>query len=472
MDFQSIVDSMHAMTCVVSVEKVDEDRYGKIRLVTGNRAYIDSIEKPAPGVEMLKTKFTPNSEYTDYMTRDLNFEDFCYRAAVKKKCLNSYVHPERFDVWFNMNFIPLDADDGNLCYCLYMMEINFYADTERMSTISGDVASSVLEAILKIRGALDFKAVMRDVIKDIRKLCYAEYCCILTFDDVNGECAVLCEDMSDDTELVSMNNYIDDKFNDLVATWEDTIGGSNCLIVKNEQDLEYVREKNPAWYESLKAAKINNIVLFPLKSHNRLLAYMWVINFDPEYTVKIKETLELATFILGSELGNHIMFDRLRVLSSKDMLTGVFNRNEMNNYVDMVSTDTNGWYKNLGVVFIDLNGLKVVNDEKGHDAGDKLLRDATNALREVFSEEMIFRAGGDEFTIIVEDTTPEDLKLQVEKTKEVSRKYDHLSLAIGYSLADEGSDIRKALHEADENMFKDKHEYYMAHPELKERVKR
>jgi diguanylate cyclase (GGDEF)-like protein len=166
------------------------------------------------------------------------------------------------------------------------------------------------------------------------------------------------------------------------------------------------------------------------------------------------------------------MFDRLRVLSSRDMLTGVFNRNEMNNYVDMVSTDTNGWYKNLGVVFIDLNGLKVVNDEKGHDAGDKLLRDATNALREVFSEEMIFRAGGDEFTIIVEDTTPEDLKLQVEKTKEVSRKYDHLSLAIGYSLADEGGDIRKALHEADENMFKDKHEYYMAHPELKERVKR
>ena len=47
MDFQNVVDSIGAMTCVMSVEKL-EDGYGEIRVVTGNRAYIDSIEKPTP----------------------------------------------------------------------------------------------------------------------------------------------------------------------------------------------------------------------------------------------------------------------------------------------------------------------------------------------------------------------------------------------------------------------------------------
>ncbi len=160
MDFQSIVDSMAAMTCVVSVEKLDGGGYGKIRIVTGNRAYIDSIEKPAGGVEMLTDKFVPNSEYTCYLTRDLNFEDYCYRSAVEKKCLHSYVHPDRFDVWFNMTFLPLLPDDGNICYCTYTMEINFKADSGRLSNVSADIASRVLETCIKLRGTTEFALTM------------------------------------------------------------------------------------------------------------------------------------------------------------------------------------------------------------------------------------------------------------------------------------------------------------------------
>lgn len=85
MDFQKYVDGFGAMTCVVSVENKGNGNYGKLRIVAGNEPYVSSIENPAPGVEMMTTTFTPNTEYTNYMTRDLNFEDFCYRAAVEKK---------------------------------------------------------------------------------------------------------------------------------------------------------------------------------------------------------------------------------------------------------------------------------------------------------------------------------------------------------------------------------------------------
>ena len=85
MDFQKVADSMAAMTCIISVEKLPDGGCGEIRIVTGNKAYIDSIEKPMQDVQMLTRKFVPNSLYTNYLTRDLNFEDFCYRSAVQKK---------------------------------------------------------------------------------------------------------------------------------------------------------------------------------------------------------------------------------------------------------------------------------------------------------------------------------------------------------------------------------------------------
>ena len=104
MNFQSFVDSIPTAACVVSVEKLEDGNYGKLRIVTGNKIYIDSIEHPADSLTMLTQKFIPNSEYTDYRTRDMNFEDACYNAAVNKKCLHAYAHPARFNVWLNMTF--------------------------------------------------------------------------------------------------------------------------------------------------------------------------------------------------------------------------------------------------------------------------------------------------------------------------------------------------------------------------------
>ena len=56
MDFQAVVDSMTAMTCVVSVERLPGEHNARYRLVTGNRAYVDSIEHPAPGTQIVSCR--------------------------------------------------------------------------------------------------------------------------------------------------------------------------------------------------------------------------------------------------------------------------------------------------------------------------------------------------------------------------------------------------------------------------------
>ncbi len=465
--FQEVADSMGAMTCVVSVEKL-ENGYGDIRIVTGNRSYIDSIEHPVGDVKMLKTRFTPNSLYTEYMTRDLNFEDYCYRAAVEKRCLHSYAHPDRYDVWFNMTFLPLVPDEGNLCFCTYTMEINPVADSARLSNVSGELASAVLETTIKLRSTNNFEATMADVIKDIRTICLAKQCCILLMEPVTRTCSVLCEDVAEDSPKKPMAEIVDDSFYDLAESWEQTISGSNCLIVKNAQDMEVVRERNPEWYRSLVDNHVSSIVLFPLKSGNERLGYIWATDFDVTDAPKIKETLELTTFILGAEIGNHLLLRRLQILSSRDMLTGVQNRNEMNHFVDMMSDDRVSPGKPVGVVFVDLNGLKKVNDSEGHPAGDELIRNAARVLGSVFADEEIFRVGGDEFTVIIPGITPEEMEERIRLLRESSK--DRVSFAIGWHVEADYRDVQKALRKADENMYDDKRRYYSIHPEMDRRL--
>ena len=467
MDFQTLVDSLSAMTCVISVEKLPDGKRGKFRIVTGNKQYIDSIERPAPGVEMLKNKFIPNTEYTNYLSRDTNFEEYCYRAAVDKKCLHSYVHPERMDVWFNMLFIPLDTDSDNLSYCLYMMEISYEAESENMSDISSETASAVLDICVRLRGTNDFRVAMKDVVADIRKICGAEFCCVLTIDDYTRSCDVMAQAFIDERSLLPMESYMNDEFYDLAQSWNTTIAGSNCLIVRNEQGMEIVKVRNPGWYESLKSAGVRNIVLFPLKSRNQLLGYMWAANYDDRHVEVIKETMELTTFILGSELGNYMLLDRLRTLSSRDMLTGVMNRNEMNNYVDKLCGSDESVKKSAGVIFADINGLKAVNDLEGHNAGDILLKNAANILREVFDEQEIFRAGGDEFSMIVTDVTEEELAEKIERIRKLCRASGNVYFALGGAVENDSHNVRMALRRADERMYEDKRLFYEQNPDRK-----
>lgn len=465
MDFQQIVDGMAAMTCVVSVEELEDGGYGSIRIVAGNEAYVSSIEHPAGDYKMLTNHFIPNSEYTAYLTRDLNFEEYCYQAAVKGKCLHSYVHPDRIDAWFNMTFLPMSYKEGNLHYCTYTMEINFEPDSKSLSgSVSSEIAADVLETCIMLRGTRDFQATMNEVIKGIRDMCNAEHCCVFLMDTYEKRCYVLAEALAKNTKLTTMNKYVDENFYAIAASWEKTIAGSNCLVVKNEQDMEVVGERNPVWHASLTGAGAKTIVLFPLKSGGELLGYMWAINFDAENALHIKETLELTAFVLGAEIANQRLLSRLKVLSSKDMLTGVLNRNEMNNCVDRLYDRDAAKSVRIGIVFADLNGLKKVNDLYGHGAGDMLLKNAAKTLLEVFEEDEVYRAGGDEFTMIVRDTTEEELGKKMEAVRKASIKYPYVSFALGYSVAENGKDIHKALKLADQRMYEDKKHYYELHP--------
>lgn len=463
-DYQKYVDSIQPMTCVISVEILPDGSYGKIRIVTGNKSYVDSIENPEHMPKMLSQKFVPNSEYQTYLPKDLNFEDFCYRAAVLKQPLHTYVHPERFDFWFNIFMMPLQSEEKDIAYCSYTQEISHQADVTKMTQFSYETAADVLNTCIKLRGTDDFDNVIQEVISDIRDICDARHCCLLQIDFNIRRCKVLGSASEKEYRSSSVPQWSDDDHFELVRSWGDLISGSSCLIIKNENDMEMVKKALPKWHETLMKVGVKSLALFPLKARGQLLGYIWATNFAVENTLRIKETLELTTFFLASEIASYQMFDRLRILSTMDMLTGVYNRNEMNNRIDFLSEQREEGSP-IGIVFADLNGLKQVNDVEGHLAGDLLLKNAAMLLQNIFIGNEIYRAGGDEFMVLIVDAVPQVLEYQVERIRKQSEAYRNVSFAIGFCCEKDSRNIRTALKIADQRMYEDKKRYYEQYPE-------
>ena len=262
---------------------------------------------------------------------------------------------------------------------------------------------------------------------------------------------------------------IDEKFVEIASTWDDTLGDSTCIIVKDQHDMEWLRSINPVWHDSLVQAGAKSIVLFPLKHNGCTIGYIWAINFNIENTVKIKETLELTTFFLASEIANYQLMQKLEILSSVDMLTGVKNRNTMNNTVDEIVEGKRKMKYPYAVAFADLNGLKRVNDEEGHIAGDQLLKNAAAILRGVFYDGEVYRAGGDEFMLIADGLDEAAMEARVKQLTDQAANTRNVHFAVGTCIVKEGDDIRSVMHIADERMYADKNEYYKNHPERKYR---
>ena len=469
MDLQKIANSFHTMTSILSVEKRNDDRIGTIRIEAGNDLYIKSMEKvDDDGNVIFKQKFVPGASYERYMKKELNFENFCYECAIKKKPIHAYIRPERYTFSINLYMMPLAIDDPEKAYCTYSQEISFEENLDAMSNISAKTSSNILQTCIKLRGAKDLHKTMDEVTEDIRKICDASYCCVLLTDFTENTWSVFSDSVNKESNQRSIRELSSENFVDYARVWMKALDGSNCLMIKNEDDLEVIRETAPKWYNSLTGAKVQSLVLLPLQYNGITLGFIWVTNFDTSNTIYIRETLELSAFFVASEIANYQLLSKLDFLSHMDLLTGLMNRNSMNNRVSQF-LDGEVPHKSLAVIFADLNGLKPVNDNKGHDAGDTLLRNAAWLLKETFADGEIYRAGGDEFLIIELDKSKEKLEAKVEKLREKSKIPGNISFSLGFYYDKDGGDIRTAMHLADVQMYEDKKLYYAIHPELKKR---
>ncbi len=128
---------------------------------------------------------------------------------------------------------------------------------------------------------------------------------------------------------------------------------------------------------------------------------------------KLERTRNLAITIseqLTLAIANLNLRETLRLQSVQDSLTGLFNRRHMKKYLERESHRARRHNSVLGIIMIDVDHFKKVNDTYGHEAGDLVLkRLGSYLLNNVRIEDMACRYGGEEFAVIVVDTNLEGI---------------------------------------------------------------
>lgn len=159
-------------------------------------------------------------------------------------------------------------------------------------------------------------------------------------------------------------------------------------------------------------------------------------------------------------------FSELKSNAVCDPLTGLYNRHGFHEMASKVMHVADVKRIPLGLLVMDLDNFKGVNDHFGHMMGDDILKNFGNILRgSVGSKGVPFRTGGDEFLVIVKEGTPENMAAVEERIRRAFNQWvgNHvvagvLGLSIGTAIRrpGQGNDLDQLIHEADVNMYREK----------------
>ena len=213
------------------------------------------------------------------------------------------------------------------------------------------------------------------------------------------------------------------------------------------------QERGQPSYEMLKAQQVWRLLAVPLMKGGAMVGFLGVDN--PRAHYDDATLLASIQFFVTNSLDRKKQQAYLEKLSYRDMLTGLYNRNR---YIERLEAYKQVQDQQIGAIYIDLNGLKKVNDEQGHRAGDELIVRAAGTIAGIFAEDA-YRVGGDEFVVILLDVSREDF---ARKTEQLRRQMQENSVdaSIGGVWQASTENLEDLLRLADENMYREKKRYY------------
>lgn len=216
-------------------------------------------------------------------------------------------------------------------------------------------------------------------------------------------------------------------------------------------DLE--QERGQPSYEMLKAQQVWRLLAVPLMKGGAMVGFLGVDN--PRAHYDDATLLASIQFFVTNSLDRKKQQAYLEKLSYRDMLTGLYNRNR---YIERLEAYKQVQDQQIGAIYIDLNGLKKVNDEQGHRAGDELIVRAAGTIAGIFAEDA-YRVGGDEFVVILLDVSREEF---ARKTEQLRRQMQEngVDASIGGVWQASTENLEDLLRRADENMYREKKRYY------------
>lgn len=212
----------------------------------------------------------------------------------------------------------------------------------------------------------------------------------------------------------------------------------HVLLNKNALNIQYLK----------------SFLILPIAPPFFGILQIFIDNFALEYCGMVLTLLTFFVCLQNKDVNN-------------DFLTNTMNRRCFDKLLNEKIEYFEKTKKNFSVLMVDVDKFKNINDNFGHEMGDKALVEVSNILKKSFKKsDNICRYGGDEFCIISEldnkkeiEKVMEKIQVEIKKFNKTSDSYK-LGLSMGYSIYKERSDVISFLKKADDNMYAQKEQHH------------
>lgn len=236
-----------------------------------------------------------------------------------------------------------------------------------------------------------------------------------------------------------------------IGNWYTYFKKGQSVVIDDIETL-----KGEPIYNILKVQDIHNLFISPLISDGEVIGMIGVDNPNQINVKKALPFFKTLSYFLSSSIIKQKNETMLQKMSYSDSLTGLNNRHKYNEDIKEIKKEKEYC---LGIIYIDMNGLKSINDSFGHDVGDHSLIQIANVLIQNFDRRNVYRLGGDEFIVFCHNIAIHDFEDKIK----ILKKYfvqEKCSVSVGYRYVNENDDIQEAIKQADEMMYEDKKDFY------------
>lgn len=269
--------------------------------------------------------------------------------------------------------------------------------------------------------------------------------------------------------------FVSPNSKDLSGYEPDEMLGRSMLAFLNQESRDYIINSMKRYQEQRINGTLKKPFLYDVQFVNKDSTLRWFevsvkpvfkegqfsgyIGTSRDITEKKIHEEEIKRYIEELEQTNR----KLDRLATFDMLTGVYNRRKFEQDVVMAVEKKERFGSPFAMIMFDIDVFKQINDKFGHKMGDVILQEIASVVKRVLREtDRLYRWGGDEFVILLQETTLKNAFKAAEKIRRTIEAYDfeieneNVTISVGASEFMEGSNIDQLLSHVDNALLKAK----------------
>ena len=320
--------------------------------------------------------------------------------------------------------------------------------------------ASLLEQVTPLAreiNSLDIERIADVCVKSIPNLVGARFASLYVLDETNGILHLLKHNHPFlINKIVSLNQNPPSPMVMAVRTKE-------LILITNidTHNKPVIRKSQRVFAENYET---KNCAIAPLICQDRVVGVLNLADKmkDDRFSSEDIALIELFGQLVGASIGNIKLFEKIQHQATTDGLTGLINHKTFYEILEKELWRSRRYGGQISLIMVDIDNLKKINDAYGHRAGDKVIREVSRRIKECIRQiDTAARYGGDEFAVILPNTSLNDATVVAERMVEVvsrtpttwQKEQITLSISVGLGQYDADSNPEDITSRSDQALY-------------------